>query len=107
MLIESFCEGQDHADAQMSLTQRAGILAVAGAIITARMFNSQADICCPSGYIVKAMRNGWVKKWAENDWKTDNGQIVRHADAWKVVWAAMDHPCFDPESLEFRLHAID
>ena len=35
--------------------------------------------------ISAAYKNGWLKRWKENGWKTAKGQPVAHAEDWEVI----------------------
>lgn len=50
-----------------------------------------------SEYLVKAMRNGWTKRWESNGWRKKDGNQVLNVDLWERLLAA----CADHE-VEFR-----
>lgn len=36
-----------------------------------------------SAYVVEAFRQGWIKSWESNGWKTSNKGEVKNVDLWK------------------------
>lgn len=39
-----------------------------------------------------AISQGWLAKWAANNWKNAGGEDVKHADLWGTLWEMMaDH----------------
>lgn len=54
------------------------------------MININTD----SDYLMAAVKNGWLTKWQQNEWKNAKGQEVKNTEQWKCVARLMArHSC--------------
>jgi len=49
-----------------------------------------------SAYVCNAFRNGWLKNWSSNGWKTASKRPVENQDLWVALLA-----CLESHSAEF------
>lgn len=47
------------------------------------------EIHTDNDYLAGAVRNGWLKSWQENGWKSARGGAVKHQDKWQQLAALM------------------
>lgn len=43
------------------------------------------DIYSDSAYVVNAVKNQWIRKWANNGWKTTSQSDVKNKDLWQQL----------------------
>lgn len=43
------------------------------------------EIYSDSAYVVNAVKNGWLKRWKWNGWKTRADEMVKNQDLWKEM----------------------
>ena len=54
--------------------------------------NSRVTVFSDSQYLVKAISDGWVKRWQKRGWKRNNRDMARNPDLWaRLVKACEAH----------------
>lgn len=81
-------------EAERKATRNSNILkAMEEALISLRC-PCMINIITDSDYLSGAVKNGWLAKWQQNEWKTARGQEVKNAEQWKCVARLMArHSC--------------
>lgn len=51
---------------------------------------SSVDIRVDSAYVCNAVNQGWVRKWASNEWRNKGFRQVKNTDVWKHVLRMLD-----------------
>lgn len=46
---------------------------------------TKIDIYSDSAYVVNAVKDKWIKKWEQNNWKTSTGNDVKNKDLWLML----------------------
>jgi ribonuclease HI len=49
---------------------------------------SRVRIQCDSAYVVNAYRQGWLRNWQRNGWRTASKKPVENQDLWQDLMAA-------------------
>ena len=49
---------------------------------------SRVRIQCDSAYVVNAHRQGWLRNWQRNGWRTASKKPVENQDLWQDLMAA-------------------
>jgi ribonuclease HI len=72
---------------------------IMAAIITIESITSQSQVTVfsDSQYLVKAMSQGWVKRWQKNGWKRNKRELALNPDLWGRLLKACDS-----HEVEFR-----
>jgi ribonuclease HI len=65
---------------------------IQGAIIALENLNQRCNttIYTDSVHLVDTMREGWVKRWRDNDWKRNKVEAVRNQDLWEKLQQLCD-----------------
>lgn len=42
----------------------------------------KVDIHSDSAYVVNSIKNGWLREWYNNNWKTTRNEAVKNKDLW-------------------------
>ena len=56
--------------------------------VTRKLDNTQfkcIEVYSDSAYVVNAVKQGWLKRWKWNGWKTRNDDAVKNKDLWQEL----------------------
>ncbi len=74
---------------EMTTNNRMELKAVIEAFKKAIGMNHDDDVeyelYSDSAYVVNSIRNGWVDKWQNNNWKTTRNEDVKNRDLWEQL----------------------
>lgn len=80
---------EKHIAAERDGSQQSNYLQATIAAFQALRRPCVVNVYTPSEYVAEAFRQGWVNNWEKHEWRNAKGNLVRNADQWKELRAAM------------------